>query len=121
MDHECAQRGVDLLMEGLQKVNEFGGEILCGVTHSAMAKYPGPAKMENWKNSVKGLKEVAQVAQDLGIQLGLEVVNRYETNILNTASQVLLPLRMQVQIVAHRKPSCNCLNRWRLQLNSWVS
>lgn len=88
-DPECAQRGLDMLMEALQKVNEFGGKILCGVTHSAMAKYPGPAKMENWKNSVEALQKVAQVAQDLGIQLGVEVVNRYESNILNTASQVL--------------------------------
>lgn len=30
---------------------------------------------------------MAAVAADLGITLGLEVINRYETNVLNTAVQ----------------------------------
>lgn len=37
-----------------------------------------------------GLQEVAQKAADYGINYGLEVVNRYETNILNTSYQVRL-------------------------------
>lgn len=36
------------------------------------------------------LQEVAQKAADYGINYGLEVVNRYETNILNTSYQVSL-------------------------------
>jgi D-psicose/D-tagatose/L-ribulose 3-epimerase len=35
------------------------------------------------------LRRVADRAQGMGIQLGLEVVNRYETNIMNTARQGL--------------------------------
>lgn len=34
------------------------------------------------------VQEVAAEAADYGIEYGLEVVNRYETNILNTAQQV---------------------------------
>lgn len=75
-------------MTGIKKVHEFGGDILCGVTYSAMAKYSAPATKENWENSVSTLKEVGQVAQDLGVRIGLEVVNRYESNLLNTATQV---------------------------------
>ena len=33
-------------------------------------------------------QEMAVEAADLGIVLGLEVINRYETNLLNTAVQV---------------------------------
>ena len=38
------------------------------------------------------VQEVAQKAADYGINYGLEVVNRYETNILNTSYQVSLLL-----------------------------
>jgi sugar phosphate isomerase/epimerase len=34
------------------------------------------------------VQTVAAEAADYGIEYGLEVVNRYETNILNTAQQV---------------------------------
>ena len=33
-------------------------------------------------------QEIGAEAADLGINVGLEVINRYETNILNTAAQV---------------------------------
>jgi D-psicose/D-tagatose/L-ribulose 3-epimerase len=33
------------------------------------------------------VQKVAARAQDLGVTLGLEVVNRYETNVCNTAAQ----------------------------------
>lgn len=38
------------------------------------------------------LQELAVVAADLGLEYGLEVVNRYETNLINTASRVFLLL-----------------------------
>ena len=34
------------------------------------------------------MQELSNIAQDLGLDYGLEVVNRYETNLLNTAYQV---------------------------------
>ncbi len=33
-------------------------------------------------------QEIGAEAADLGISVGLEIINRYETNILNTAAQV---------------------------------
>lgn len=60
-----------------------------GVTHSAIAKYPhafpgGKAR----ENLVAGLRTVSQRAADAGVVFGLEVINRYESNVLNTAAQV---------------------------------
>ncbi len=42
------------------------------------------------------LQELAAEAADYGITYGLEVVNRYESNILNTASQARLRLRARL-------------------------
>jgi D-psicose/D-tagatose/L-ribulose 3-epimerase len=41
------------------------------------------------KRSVEVLRRVAEVAAKSNIVLGLEVVNRYESNVLNTASQAV--------------------------------
>ncbi|GMH42303.1 hypothetical protein BSKO_10222 [Bryopsis sp. KO-2023] len=88
-DPECSRRGKELLIASLKKVHGFGGNFLSGVTHSAMGKYDQPATKANWENSVKALREVGSMAQDLDIDVGLEVVNRYESNLVNTASQAM--------------------------------
>lgn len=54
-----------------------------------MKKYLAPATQRGIANSAAVLREVADHAADLEISIGLEVVNRYETNILNTAAQAL--------------------------------
>jgi len=43
----------------------------------------GPNAAE-WKNAVKCLKQVAKVAEDLDIPIGIEAINRFETYFLNT-------------------------------------
>ena len=47
------------------------------------------------------VQELADVAADYGIDYGLEVVNRYETNICNTGVQVhISPIAPCIQILA---------------------
>ena len=58
------------------------------------------------------IQEVAQKAADYGINYGLEVVNRYETNILNTSYQVRL-LQHPGSATHKRCPICH---RWCKQL-----
>ena len=42
-----------------------------------------------WKNSVEAIAATADVAKDCGVELALEVVNRFESNLLNTTAQGL--------------------------------
>jgi len=46
-------------------------------------------KKEDWKNSVKNLREMAKVAQEYDVTLGLEVLNRFEGYLLNTCAEAL--------------------------------
>lgn len=87
-DSNVARRGEELLMQALNAASGFGSEYMCGVIYSAIAKYPTPPTIEGRKNCVAALKRVSQAAADKGVTLGLEVVNRYESNVLNTALQV---------------------------------
>jgi len=65
------------------------GTELCGVIYSSLAKYPHPATKENRANSVGAMQRLADYAADKGININLEVVNRYETNIINTGAEGL--------------------------------
>jgi D-psicose/D-tagatose/L-ribulose 3-epimerase len=70
-------------------VSQIGGTQLCGVIYSAMQKYMDPATEAGVANSRAVIGRVAQYGAGLGVSLALEVVNRYETNILNTGRQAL--------------------------------
>lgn len=62
---------------------------MCGVLASALGKYPTPPSREGWNNAVAALRDVTAHAQQVGINLGLEVVNRYESNLVNDVADGL--------------------------------
>jgi D-psicose/D-tagatose/L-ribulose 3-epimerase len=73
----------------LEVLSELGSEYLIGVIYGQLGKYAGPSTALGRSNSIGVLRRVAERAQTLGIRLGLEVVNRYESNLLNTAKQAI--------------------------------
>jgi D-psicose/D-tagatose/L-ribulose 3-epimerase len=48
---------------------------------------------KGWMNSVEAIAKTADVAKECGVQVVLEVVNRFESNLLNTTAQGLKFLR----------------------------
>ncbi len=44
-------------------------------------------KEEDWKYSVEGMRIMADLASPYGIRLGMEVLNRFENHLLNTAEE----------------------------------
>lgn len=60
--------------------------------------YAGGAKAHNlniddrkreWELAVNGLKEMADIARECGVVIGVEPVNRYRTSVVNTVEQAL--------------------------------
>jgi D-psicose/D-tagatose/L-ribulose 3-epimerase len=88
-DPSIVAKGDELLRKVTDVLHEIGGTELCGVIFSALAKYPTPATKENRNNSIKAMQRLADYAADKGINIDLEVVNRYETNIMNTGIEGL--------------------------------
>jgi D-psicose/D-tagatose/L-ribulose 3-epimerase len=88
-DPSIVAKGDELLRKVTDVLHEIGGTELCGVIFSALAKYPTPATKENRNNSIKAMQRLADYAADKGINIDLEVVNRYETNIMNTGLEGL--------------------------------
>ena len=92
-DSDAVKAGEDKLNKILEILHELESGYLAGVIYSALNKYQQPATAKGRQNSLEVLRRVAERAQGLGIQLGLEIVNRYETNIMNTARQGLAYLK----------------------------
>jgi D-psicose/D-tagatose/L-ribulose 3-epimerase len=88
-DAEKAKRGQRRLEDAIAMARDIGATHVCGILHSAFQKYAIPTTAEGVARSVEVLQRVAETAGKSGITLGLEVVNRYESNVLNTASQAV--------------------------------
>lgn len=82
-------KGDELLRKATDVLAAMGGKELCGVIYSALGKYPGPASKQNRANSIAAMQRLADYAADKDININLEVVNRYETNIINTGIEGL--------------------------------
>jgi D-psicose/D-tagatose/L-ribulose 3-epimerase len=78
------------LIKALDKAHEVGSTFLGGVTYSALGFRSGlPPTAGEYENMAKALKPAARHARQLGITLGIEPCNRYETHLLNTSGQSL--------------------------------
>jgi len=86
--HPAAAR--EFVLAALETAHALGCTFLGGVTYSALGYKSGSAPTEaEYAAIVEALTPVARRASELGMKLGLEPCNRYETHLLNTAAQSL--------------------------------
>ncbi|NOQ17108.1 MAG: TIM barrel protein [Methyloprofundus sp.] len=88
-DMAIVAQGDALLRKATDVLAAIGGKELCGVIYSALGKYPGQASKQNRDNSSAAMQRLADYAADKDLNINLEVVNRYETNIINTGIEGL--------------------------------
>jgi D-psicose/D-tagatose/L-ribulose 3-epimerase len=88
-DPSVVAAGQRLLNIALDRTAEMGGSHMCGVLYGSMRKHMAPASATGRASSVDGIRSLAARASSLGVRLSLEVVNRYETNLINTGRQAL--------------------------------
>ncbi len=86
-DPDRIRRGEQQLADTISVARDLGATHLCGILYSAFQKYAVPPTQKGIENSVEVIRRVAKQAAASNITLGMEVVNRYETNVLNTAAQ----------------------------------
>ncbi len=83
-DADAVRRGNALLMDAVAVARDVGSTYLGGVIYSAMAKYTTGPTPAGRRNCIDTLRAVAARAAESGITVGLEAVNRYESNLINT-------------------------------------
>jgi len=80
--------GIHFLKVTVAKAAELGSKIVTGVIYAPWNKMAGRGPTQDELNhSADSLREVARYAQERGVRLGVEAVNRYETYLVNTAEQ----------------------------------
>jgi D-psicose/D-tagatose/L-ribulose 3-epimerase len=95
MAQKDPEKAEAFLIKALDKAKEVGTGFLGGVTYSALGFRSGkPPSKGEYENMAKALKPAARHARKLGITLGIEPCNRYETHLLNTSTQALAFLEM---------------------------
>ncbi len=83
------KRGDALLHDALAVARDLGSTMLSGVLYSALGKYPeAPSEAGRW-NCVQALGRLAEEALASDITIGIEPVNRYESNLINTGDDAL--------------------------------
>jgi len=88
-DPAVVKRGEAVLAEAISITRDLGGSKLGGIIFSAHTKYQSMPTQKGWDNSVAALARAAGIGKAAGVSMNLEVVNRFESNLLNTAAQGL--------------------------------
>lgn len=92
-DAAIVANGIDILDRAVALVRDLGGSKLAGILSSAHGKQEHALTRKGWDTSVSSLAKVAERAKAAGVTLNLEIVNRFESNMLNTAAQGLAYIR----------------------------
>ena len=88
-DRDVVKAGERLLADAVKAVRDIGGTKLGGILYSAHTKYSRMPTDRGRKNSIAAIAGTAEIARAAGVDLVLEIVNRFESNLLNTTAQGL--------------------------------
>ncbi|RCS22924.1 sugar phosphate isomerase/epimerase [Phyllobacterium salinisoli] len=81
---------VEYLKVAIDKTAEMGAEALSGVIFGGIGERTGvPPTEGEYDNIARALQAAAKYAKPLGIELGIEAVNRYENHLINTGRQAV--------------------------------
>jgi D-psicose/D-tagatose/L-ribulose 3-epimerase len=103
-DAKIRQAAIDVTCQTLDACAALGVTHLVGPLHSALGKFSGaPATHDEWKRSVETMRTIAEHAGKVGVTIGIEPLNRFETYLINTHADGL----RYVKDVGH--PACGLM------------
>ncbi len=89
-DQSIRDAGIAYLRQCLETTQKLGSPILGGVTYAPWLLFPQTEDLQPYRErSATALREAAKIADDLGITLTLEILNRFETFMFNTVAEAL--------------------------------
>lgn len=92
-DENIRQGGIEYLKNIVERVGFMDGKIISGVSYAGWGCVPRNDLTGNKEpiveRSVDSMKKIVKIAEDYGVTYCVEVVNRYEGCILNTAAEAM--------------------------------
>lgn len=86
-DPEIRKNALKYLKGCVDTAYRGGAHIINGVLYAPWQGFSDEAKEVRWNHSASVLREVAEYAKDKDIQLNVEVINRFETDFMNTLDE----------------------------------
>jgi D-psicose/D-tagatose/L-ribulose 3-epimerase len=88
-DSSVRKNGVTLLQDLCRNMKYMDGKIMAGINYSSWPRklLPGEDKRALTDRAIEGVREAVKAAEDCGVIFCLEVVNRFEHFIMNTAAE----------------------------------
>ena len=87
-DADTRRRGADMLKSVVDLTAALGGNQMNGVPYGIFGHF-GPTSEAEFVRSAQTVGEVANYAKERGVMMTFEVLNRYETSVVNTASRAM--------------------------------
>jgi D-psicose/D-tagatose/L-ribulose 3-epimerase len=81
--------GVLALRSAVRQAHELGSKLLSGVIYASWGVRRADRRAERWARATEALRSVVDEADALDVTLGVEAINRYETDLINTADQAM--------------------------------
>ena len=91
-DEAVRQNSLNYIQDCLKVAVALGGKFVAGPMYSAVGKARLVApeqKQTEWNRAVKYLRIACEMAYDKGLALALEPLNRFESDLINTAEDVV--------------------------------
>ena len=95
-DAAIRKNGFDYIVDCLRIAETMGSPIFTGPVYSAVGKtriVSAERKQQERNWCIENLIEVGKIAQECGVVVGVEPLNRFETDMINTAEQALSLVR----------------------------
>lgn len=86
-DPEIRRAGERYLAWAVRTVAALGSSLLSGVIYAPWGQRLAENRSRRLERSAEALKRLAPLARDLGVTLGIEAINRYETDLITTAAE----------------------------------
>lgn len=84
--------GISYIKDCIDACANLECDLFVGPVYSSVGRAnleTAEAKKEQWKTDVNNLKEVCKYAEDKGVFIALEPLNRFETDFINTCTQAV--------------------------------
>ncbi|GAA3653919.1 sugar phosphate isomerase/epimerase family protein [Microbacterium marinilacus] len=88
-DPQVRAAGIAALRRMVGLAAALGSDQLNGVPYGLFGRAPSAAPVDAWRRSAAAVGEVADEAHERGVAMVFEVLNRYETALVNTADQAM--------------------------------
>lgn len=88
-DKKIREQTIIYLFKCIDYAQLMGAKLVIVVPAAVSKTAPSLSKKEDWKNSVKAVREVAKYAEKKDILLAIEPINRYETYLVKSVQDAL--------------------------------